>query len=154
MNPTPEFWMRQALDLAQEAAKLGEVPVGALIVHKNQIIGTGINRREIDRDALSHAEINAIRAACRHLDAWRLADCQLFVTLEPCIMCTGAIQQARIAEVYFGAVDPKAGACGSLYRINEDDRLNHRFRAVGAILADESRELLQSFFRARRKAST
>ncbi len=146
--------MLEALGLAQQAAALGEVPVGALVVQGGNVIGRGFNRREIDKDPMGHAEVHAIAEACRAIGAWRLSGCDLYVTLEPCVMCTGAIHQARIRHVYFGAFDPKAGACGSLYHIHEDQRLNHRFGVTGEILADESRKLLQSFFRAKRKSST
>ena len=144
--------MNEALELARKAGDLGEVPVGALVVRDGKIIGRGYNRREIDKDALAHAEIHAIAEACKTLGAWRLSGCTLYVTLEPCVMCSGAVHQARLDHVVFGALDPKAGACGSLYKINEDQRLNHRFEVTGEILADESRNLLQSFFRAKRKA--
>ena len=147
-----EKWMNEALELARKAGDLGEVPVGALVVRDGKIIGRGYNRREIDKDALAHAEIHAIAEACKTLGAWRLSGCTLYVTLEPCVMCSGAVHQARLDHVVFGALDPKAGACGSLYKINEDQRLNHRFEVTGEILADESRNLLQSFFRAKRKA--
>jgi tRNA(adenine34) deaminase len=146
------IWMQEALALARQAADLGEVPVGALVIHQERVVGRGFNRRETDKDALAHAEVRAIAEACKNLDSWRLSDCDLYVTLEPCVMCAGAIQQARMRHVYFGALDPKAGACGSLYRINEDSRLNHRFGVTGEILADESRNLLQSFFRAKRSS--
>lgn len=145
-----EAWMQEALALAAQAAQLGEVPVGAVIVKDDRIIGRGYNRRETDRSALSHAEIAAIGEACKTLGAWRLAGCTLYVTLEPCLMCAGAIYQARIDRVVFGAFDAKAGALGSLYKVHEDSRLNHRFVVQGEFFGDASRALLQSFFKARR----
>ena len=119
--------MTEALRLAAFAATIGEVPVGAVVVKDGEIIGRGYNRREIEGQATRHAEIIAIEEASEALGAWRLSGCTLYVTLEPCLMCAGAIYQARVDEVVFGAMDAKAGACGSLYRIHEDARLNHRF---------------------------
>ena len=146
--------MREALALAAQAFALDEVPVGAVVVHQNQIIGRGFNRRESDHSALAHAEILAIAEASRTMDAWRLIDCTLYVTLEPCLMCAGAIYQARIPQVVFGALDPKAGATGSLYRVHEDTRLNHRFMVQGEFLGQECRDLLQRFFREKRARSS
>lgn len=148
-----ETWMREALSLAHKAADQGEVPVGAVIVKDGQIIGRGWNTREQDLCATRHAEIMAIEEANRTLGSWRLEQCDLYVTLEPCIMCAGALHQARIGRVFFGALDPKAGACGSLYRVHEDARLNHRWPVVQNLLAAESRDLLQDFFRSRRKTT-
>lgn len=142
--------MRLALDLARKAEALGEVPIGAVIVKDGKLIGSGFNLREQARDALRHAEIDAIGAACKAVGAWRLTGCELYVTLEPCIMCAGAIHQARLDRVYFGAMDPKAGAMGSLYKIHEDARLNHRLPVVGGVLADECSGVLKDFFRSRR----
>lgn len=142
--------MRLALDLAREAQVLGEVPIGAVIVKDGRLIGSGYNLRECARDAVRHAEIDAIGAACRALGAWRLTGCELYVTLEPCIMCAGAIYQARLDRVYFGAMDPKAGAMGSLYKVHEDTRLNHRLPVVSGILADECSGILKAFFKERR----
>jgi tRNA(adenine34) deaminase len=146
-------WMREALRLASHAAGLGEVPVGAVIVKDGQIIGRGWNTREKDLCATRHAEMMAIEEANRSLGSWRLSGCDLYVTLEPCIMCAGALHQVRIGRVFFGALDPKAGACGSLYRVHEDTRLNHRWPVVQNLLAAESRDLLQDFFRSRRKTT-
>lgn len=143
--------MTQALMLAKKAADLGEVPVGAIIVVGNQVVGQGWNLRETKRSALEHAEVMAIREASVKTDAWRLGGAKLYVTLEPCLMCAGAIYQARIAEVIFGALDPKAGACGSLYRIHEDTRLNHRFLVKSGLLAEECGDVLRDFFRQRRQ---
>ncbi len=152
---TPEAkdqqWMRQALDAARAAAAIGEVPIGAVIVYQDQAIAVAGNRREVDQCVTKHAEIIAIEAACKQLSSWRLTDCDLYVTLEPCLMCAGAIYQARMRRVVFGALDPKAGATGSLYQVHTDTRLNHRFAVQGGVLADESTQLLKSFFQARRQ---
>jgi tRNA(adenine34) deaminase len=142
--------MREALELAKEAASKGEVPVGAVLVRDDQVIARGYNLREAKQDPLSHAEMEAIGAACKSLKTWRLSDCELYVTLEPCIMCAGAIHQARLSRVVYGALDPKAGAMGSLYNVHEDMRLNHRLPVKGGVLADESVTLLRDFFKQRR----
>jgi tRNA(adenine34) deaminase len=144
--------MARALELAKKAAELGEVPVGAVLVIEGRVVGEGWNLRETARSALEHAEIMAIREASIKTNAWRLASAKLYVTLEPCLMCAGAIYQARIPEVIFGAADPKAGACGSLYRIHEDARLNHRFLVKNGLLAEECGEVLRVFFRKRRQS--
>ena len=148
--PTDEYWMQQALGLARNAAALGEVPVGALVIRDGQMIGAGSNAREQHQDAIRHAEIDAISAACKHLGSWRLTGCRLIVTLEPCLMCAGAIYQARIGKVIFGAMDPKAGAMGSLYSVHEDTRLNHRLPVVSGVLAADCAAILRAFFKARR----
>ena len=142
--------MRHALDLARAVAAQGEVPVGAVIVRDGQLVASGANGRETQQDAIRHAEIEAISRACQALGTWRLAGCELYVTLEPCLMCAGAIYQARLDRVVFGAFDPKAGAMGSLYKIHEDERLNHRLPVVGGVLATECGQVLKDFFRARR----
>jgi tRNA(adenine34) deaminase len=144
-------YMKRCLELAQKAASQGEVPVGAVIVYQNQIIAEGWNCRETLQSSIHHAEIIVIEKACKALHAWRLLDCELYVTLEPCIMCTGAILQSRISSVIFATPDPKGGACGSLYSLHNDPRLNHRF----AIREDhehkeESKALLKLFFKQRR----
>lgn len=143
--------MRRAMQLADRAARLGEVPVGAVIVRKStgEIVGEGYNRRELDRNALAHAEIMAIDAACRKLGGWRLPDCALFVTLEPCPMCSGAILQARIDDVYYGASDPKSGAVRSVQRMFELP-YNWQPTVAGGILEAECSEQLSAFFRALR----
>lgn len=146
----PEDWMRLCLSLAETAAALGEVPVGAVLVHQNKAIATGFNLREINHDACAHAELLAIHRASKVLNRWRLSDCDLYVTLEPCVMCAGALSQARVRHVYFGAKDPKGGALGSLYQIHEDQRLNHRFPITSGILEEECGQLLKTFFKARR----
>lgn len=148
-----QFWMEAALSLAEAAAELDEVPVGAVIVHDNRLISTGINLRESTRQASAHAELLAIEVASRYFNAWRLQDCTLYVTLEPCLMCAGAIYQARIPRVVYGARDKKGGALGSLYQLNEDERLNHRYMVDEGVLAEESAQLLSGFFRKKRKKS-
>ena len=143
--------MRLALDLAREAGSLGEVPVGAVVVCRGRVISRAFNLRETLRDPSAHAERIALTLAGRALDSWRLDDCVLYVTLEPCPMCAGAIVQARVPLVVYGARDPKAGACDSLYRLTDDPRLNHRAKVVGGMLADECSALLTDFFKGRRR---
>jgi tRNA(adenine34) deaminase len=148
-------FMRQALALAQEAAGVGEIPVGAIVVHhpegaEPKIIGRGFNLRERDHDPTSHAEIVAMRAAGIALNHWRLLNCTLYVTLEPCPMCAGAIVNARIPRLVYGAADPKAGAVETLYKLCTDPRLNHRVEISSGILAEEAAQLLKQFFAARR----
>ena len=145
--------MERARLLAKKAADLGEVPVGAVLVVDGKIAGEGWNLRETNRSALEHAEIMAIKQASINTNAWRLSGAKLYVTLEPCLMCAGAIYQARIPEVIFGAMDPKAGACGSLYKVHEDTRLNHRFLVKDGLLAEKCGEILKAFFRQRRQNS-
>ena len=141
-----EAFMQQALALAREAAELGEVPVGAVAVHDGKVIGTGFNRREVDRHPLAHAEMLAMDAAARSLGVWRLSGVTLYVTLEPCAMCAGALVQSRVTRLVFGAMDPKAGAVGSLYNLAQEPRHNHRLQVTSGILADDSRLLLKTFF--------
>ena len=138
-------FMQIALDLAREAAAEGEVPVGALVVRDGEIIGTGRNRRETKANALAHAELEAIDNACRHLNGWQLVGCTLYVTLEPCPMCAGAIINSRIERVVQGAMNPKAGSCGSLVNLFELP-YNHRPEIISGICADESSALLKEFF--------
>lgn len=145
-----EYWMRRCLKLAQVAAKEAEVPVGALVIKENQVISEGYNRRESLKRPTAHAEIIAIEAAAVKLGSWRLAGCSLYTTLEPCLMCAGAIQQSRIDRVIFGARDPKAGAVVSLYQTLTDNRLNHRCLIQEGILANECGTVLSDFFRERR----
>ncbi len=145
-----EQFMRQALELAREAAAEGEVPVGAVVVKDGEVIGTGRNRREVGRNALAHAEIEAIDEACRRLGGWRLFGCELYVTLEPCPMCAGAIINARVDHVIFGATDPKAGSCGSVVNLFALP-YNHRPALTGGVLADECGAVLTAFFRSLRK---
>ena len=157
MNVTPErFFARDELDLrlalraAERALAHDDVPVGAVIVHAGEVIGAGHNERELRRDPTAHAEMIAIREAATALRSWRLLDTVLYITLEPCAMCAGAIVLGRIPRVVYGAVDPKAGAAGSVLDILAEPRLNHRPDVAGGLLAEESAELLRAFFRSRR----
>ena len=140
-----EFFMGEALRLAREAMADGDVPVGCVVVKDGQIIGRGRNRREVDGDATAHAEVEAIREACARLGSWRLQDCALYVTLEPCPMCAGAIVNARIREVRYGAKEEKSGCCGSVLNLFEE-RFNHRPRVYQGPLGPECEGLLQEFF--------
>jgi tRNA(adenine34) deaminase len=151
-EPDPDDRMRQAIDLAREAMSIGEVPIGCVIVHDptGRVIGRGYNRRETDRDPTAHAEIMAMREAGKSLGHWRLVDCTLVVTLEPCPMCAGAIVNARVPRLVYGCDDPKAGAVRTLYQVCNDERLNHRVEVEAGVLADECAELLRSFFRQQR----
>ncbi|MGQ0613258.1 MAG: tRNA adenosine(34) deaminase TadA [Planctomycetaceae bacterium] len=141
-----EASMRAALREAETAAAEGEVPVGAVVVHGGRIVGRGRNQRETLNDPTAHAEMIALTQASAALGTWRLDGCTLFVTLEPCLMCAGALVNARVDKVVFGARDPKAGACGSLYQVGFDTRLNHRFEVEGGLLEEECGELLRKFF--------
>jgi len=141
-----EVWMRQALDLASAAVPLGEVPVGAVVVHDGEVVGRAHNERETLQDPTAHAEVLALREAARHLGSWRLVDCTLVVTLEPCPMCVGAAVNARIRRLVYGCTDPKAGAVDTLYRIAGDPRLNHRIEVTSGVCADEAAAVLRSFF--------
>ncbi len=142
--------MRAALREARKAAEAGEVPVGAVVVHEGRILGRAHNQRETLKDPTAHAEMIAMTQAASALSSWRLEGADLYVTLEPCLMCAGALVHARIRKVVFGAKDPKAGACGSLYQVGLDPRLNHRFEVEGGLLEGECAALLQEFFRERR----
>jgi tRNA(adenine34) deaminase len=142
--------MCQALHLARESLALGEVPVGAVVACQGRIIAQAFNLRETLKDPTAHAERLALTLAGRSLGRWRLDDCSLYVTLEPCPMCAGAIVQSRLGRVVYGADDPKAGACRSLYRLVDDPRLNHRAMLTGGLLREECSELLAQFFRSRR----
>ncbi len=141
-------YMSYAIREAQRAGEEGEVPVGCVIIHEGQLIAKGHNQRETLQDPTAHAEIIAITAAAAHLGSWRLEDTKLYVTLEPCPMCAGAIILARVAEVYFGAYDPKAGACGTLMNLLEDGRFNHQPTVHPGLRAEECGALLTDFFRA------
>ena len=143
---THEFFMRQALEEARAAAAIGEVPIGAVVVCDGEVVATGSNRREVDADPTAHAEMIAVREAARVLGRWRLEGCTVYVTLEPCPMCAGALHAARVDRCVYGAVDPKAGALGTLYDIASDERLNHRYEVVAGVLANESAALLSEFF--------
>jgi tRNA(adenine34) deaminase len=148
-------FMDHALALARQAAERGDVPVGAVVVRDGRILGVGLNRREIDADPVGHAEIVALRDAGRTVDRWRVDGATLYVTLEPCPMCAGAIVSARVARLVYGTHDPKGGAVRSLYEICSDPRLNHRVDVVSGVRAEEASQLLKDFFvaaRARRRA--
>lgn len=142
-----ERWMAEAIVEAKKAEKLKEVPIGAVIVQNGQIIGRGHNLRESRQDPTAHAEMVAIKEASKFLNAWRLLDSTLYVTLEPCPMCAGAILQARIATVVYGTTDPKAGCAGTLMNILQDDRFNHRTEIISDVCKEECSTLLSSFFR-------
>ena len=145
-----EFYMRCALELASLAAEHGEVPVGALVVMGARILSADFNGRETEKDALYHAEVAAIHGACQTLGGWRLPGCELFVTLEPCVMCAGAVVSSRLPRVVFGAADTKAGAMGSVIDVNGFP-LNHKALVVSGVLAEESEKQLRDFFESRRK---
>lgn len=146
-----EYFMRQALACARKAAAAGEVPVGAVIVHAGRIVARGYNRPIAKHDPTAHAEIEALRKAARRLRNYRLPNCTLYVTLEPCAMCAGAIAYARVARIVFGAPDPKAGACGSVIDLLREPRVNHHTQAEGGLLAEECAQIVRDFFRTRRK---
>lgn len=150
--PSAEDWMVKAIIEAERARALGEVPIGCVVVHdpSGRIIGRGHNRRETDRDPTAHAEILAMREAGRALGHWRLVDCTLVVTLEPCPMCAGAIVNGRIPRLVYGCDDPKAGAVRTLYQVCTDGRLNHRVDVIPGVRAEECAELLRGFFREQR----
>lgn len=163
MALSDEAYMRAAIEQAHLAEALGEVPIGAVVVYAPidrarrkalappRIIAAAHNLRETTRDPAGHAEFLAMKEASRFLDTWRLTDCTVYVTLEPCIMCAGLMHQARIARCVYGASDQKAGALGTLYAIHADERLNHRFEVTAGVMQDECAELLQKFFAKKRK---
>lgn len=140
-------YMELALQQAGLALQIGDVPIGAVLVRNHEVIAAGHNYREVSKDPTAHAEMVVIQKAARQLQTWRLTDTTLYVTLEPCPMCAGAIVQSRIMRLVFGAWDPKAGACGSIFNIPAERRLNHRVEVVGGLLEQQSRVLLQDFFR-------
>lgn len=146
-----QIFMRQACELAQQAASEDEVPVGAVIVRGNRVIGAGWNQREALNDPTAHAEMIAITQAAAAIESWRLEECTLYVTLEPCPMCAGAIVQSRIPRVVYGAADPKAGAVDSLFRLLDDSRLNHQSRVTAGVMADTCGAMLSEFFRQKRQ---
>jgi tRNA(adenine34) deaminase len=150
-NDEKNFFMQEALKEAVRAAEMEEIPIGAVLVNNKEIIARSFNQRELRHSAIAHAEINVIEVANQKLDNWRLLDCQLFVTIEPCIMCAGAIGLARIPEVYYGASNQKFGGVDSLYQILADKRLNHRVSVERGILEKECQEIMQNFFSKRRK---
>ncbi len=139
-------FMAMALEEAYLAEGIGEVPIGAVVVCEGAVVSRGHNRREIDHDPAGHAEFLAIREAANRLERWRLSDCTVYVTLEPCPMCAGLMHQARIARCVYGAADPKAGALGTLYDLSRDERLNHRFEVTAGVLAEECGAALKRFF--------
>jgi len=145
--------MEEALRLAQRAAEAGEVPVGAVIVREGRVLGRAHNQVETLHDATAHAEMIAITQAAEALENWRLEGAEIYVTLEPCPMCAGALVNSRVSRIIYGADDPIAGACGSVFNIVNEKRLNHRIPVVKGVLAERCGELLKSFFRARRQAS-
>jgi tRNA(adenine34) deaminase len=148
--PRDEYFMRLALREAARALQHDDVPIGAVVVRDGEVIGTGHNEREIRADPTAHAEMIALREAARAIGSWRVLDAVLYVTLEPCAMCAGAIVLARIPRVVFGAIDPKAGAAGSVFDILAEPRLNYRPQVERGLLAEEAGELLRSFFGPRR----
>ena len=150
VTPTDVAMMRRALALAAEAAAAGEVPVGAVVYRDEEILAEAANNRQATGDPTGHAELLAIRRAGEALGSWRLHECSLAVTLEPCPMCAGAMVNARLGRLVYGADDPKAGACRTLYRIPTDERLNHRVAVAGGVLADECGQQLTAFFEQRR----
>jgi tRNA(adenine34) deaminase len=151
MNIADEIWMEEALREAQRAEAIGEVPVGAVVVHNGRIIGRGSNRNLLDHDPTAHAEIVAMREAGRALRNHRLLDCELFVTIEPCAMCAGAMVHARLKRLIYGAQDVKAGAVASIMQVLNHPQLNHQMEVTSGVLASRSMDLLQAFFRARRE---
>lgn len=148
-----EFWMRKALELARQAGQKDEVPVGAILVAADgkTVLAKGMNRREEWTTPLGHAELITLHRAAKKQASWRLVDSTLYVTLEPCLMCAGALVQARVKRVVFGALDPKAGAVHSLYKVLEDPRLNHRCEVEGGLLAGECGQILKDYFKEKRE---
>jgi tRNA(adenine34) deaminase len=150
---THKVWMDRALEQARRAVDHGDVPVGAVVVQDGTVLAEARNRREADQDPTAHAEILALRAAARQLGSWRLDRCTLYVTLEPCTMCAGALVLARLPLLVYGADDPKAGAVGSLYDLAREPRLNHQVEVIAGVMAEDCGELLRRFFRTRRGRS-
>jgi tRNA(adenine34) deaminase len=148
--PRDDYFMRLALREAERALEHEDVPIGAVLVHDGEVVAGAHNERELRQDPTAHAEVIALREASRAMGSWRLLDCVLYVTLEPCAMCAGAIVLARVPRVVFGATDPKAGACGSVLDVLGEPRLNHRPVVAGGLLAPECGELITSFFASRR----
>ena len=147
-----QYWMQAALKEAEKALKKKEVPVGAVVVYQNKIIGRGHNQVETLKDATAHAEILAIGAASNFLGYWRLSDASIYVTVEPCIMCSGAIILSRLDRLVFGAFDPKAGACGSLYNLPQDIRLNHQVKIISGVLEEQCQSIIKELFEQLRKS--
>lgn len=146
VNKNDEYWMERAIALAKKAAIQGEVPIGAVIVKNGAVVSEAHNLRETAQRAVAHAELLAIDEACRKLNSWRLIDCTLYVTLEPCVMCAGAIVMSRIDRVVFGASDPKGGCAGSIMNLLEEQRFNHRAEVVQGVRKEECAQLLRTFF--------
>jgi tRNA(adenine34) deaminase len=149
-----EKFMRMALQLAKRAGERDEVPVGAILVRNGEIVAQAYNLRETLHSPLGHAELITLQRASKKLGAWRLLDTTLYVTLEPCIMCAGALVQARVSRVVYGAVDPKGGAVESLYKIFHDERLNHKIEITGGVLAEECSQVLKEFFKRKRRKNS
>ncbi len=147
---TDEYYMRQAVLQARKARRLREVPIGCVIVYEDKIIARGYNRRVTDHSTLAHAEINAIRKACKVIGDWRLEGCTMYVTLEPCPMCAGAIVQARIPRLVIGCMNPKAGCCGSVLDMTNEKGFNHQVSVTSGVLGEECSQMMKSFFRALR----
>jgi tRNA(adenine34) deaminase len=148
---TDEQYMRVAIEQAERALEKDEVPIGAIIVYRDEVIASGFNVRELSQETLSHAELIAIQQANKKIGSWRLEECSLYVTLEPCPMCAGAIVQSRIKRVVYGAKDPKAGCAGSLMNLLDDQRFNHQVEVVSGVMENECSQLLTSFFKALRE---
>jgi len=153
LGDSDERFMRAAIDAARIAEENGDVPIGAVTVYENQIIGKAYNQREQLKDPTAHAEIIALTQAAAYLESWRLKGCTMYVTLEPCPMCAGALVLARIDRLVYGCDDPKTGACGSLYNIVRDERLNHRVEVTSGVLREQCSEQLQEFFAHRRQVN-
>ena len=150
MQTTDERYMREAIRQARKAAELGEVPIGCVIEYEGKIIGRGYNRRKTDKNTLSHAELNAIRKASKKMGDWRLEECTMYITLEPCQMCSGAIVQARIPRVVIGCMNPKAGCAGSILNILQEPRFNHQVDITYGVLEEECSNMLTEFFKSLR----
>ncbi|MCF6139619.1 tRNA adenosine(34) deaminase TadA [Pseudalkalibacillus berkeleyi] len=147
---TDETYMKKAIEIAEQASALGEVPIGAIIVKDHEIIASGYNLRETEQRAVAHAEILAIDEACKNLGTWRLSGCTLYVTLEPCSMCAGALVLSRVDRVVYGASDPKGGCAGTLMNLLDEPRFNHQAVVTSGVLADECGQMLSDFFRSLR----
>ena len=153
MQNTHEEYMAQALKEARKAYKKNEVPVGAVIVRNNKVLARAHNLRETKQSATAHAEVLAIQKACKKLKSWRLVDCDIYVTVEPCPMCAGALVNARIAHIYYGAPSDKGGSCGTLYNIPKDARFNHNCGITGGVLGEECSRLMSDYFKSKRSQS-
>ncbi len=151
-NYSPEYWMKVALNEAIKAYDKDEIPIGAIVVKDDKIIGRGFNQRELLNDPTAHAEIIALTSAANTLNEWRLNDCHIYVTKEPCPMCAGAIMNARVAKIYFGMYDEEAGCCGSLYQLCRDPRFNHQSTVNGGVLEAQCTQLIKDFFYEKRNS--